>query len=250
MARVWSPILMTTFNDPALLAGEEIKSEQVGWWTGMEEDFLYDLTSRADYESQKELEAIIDEVIGKDVYRLETFTQPGDVWVDAGCHVGIFSIAAMMHGADVSVMLDADNSVAWMAELNARGFLSQVVRRQIGKGHQRIRPSAFNYKVGSPVELVECGMMTPENWPGRRSCLKMDVQGAEVMVLALGGGDVLADGFDRLVMEWHRPDAHDVDTMLGDRWQVTGVQAHTDALLGTQTYIVWAETVDREAAVV
>lgn len=237
---------MTTFAEPTLLDGEEITTQQFGVHAGGH-DFTYDLTHRASYEAEVERNDIIAEIISGDVYHLSTFTKPGDVWVDAGCHLGIFSIAAMMHGADVSVMLDMDSSAAWMAELNARHFLTQIVRRHLSDENDRqprIRPTAFNCKVGSPYELVECGMLAEENWPGRRSCIKLDVQGAEMEVLALGGGEILADGFDRLVMEWHSPDIHEIDGMLGDRWQITGMKAHMDTLLHTNTHIVWAQTVD------
>lgn len=244
-------ITSSVFREPSLLPGEEISCVQLRCWPDMRDDvaidtFAFDLTHRHANHHRQERDDILGEVLIDDVYQLRAFTQPGDVWVDAGCHLGIFSMAAMMHGADVSVMLDMDTSIAWMAEMNARAFLMQLSRRQVGLKTKHIQPSAFAYKVASPHELVECGMLAEESWVGRRSCLKLDVQGAEMMVLTMGGGDVLAEGFDRLVMEWHSCSVGELDAMLGEKWRIIGMNAHTDALLKTSTYIVWAESVDNE----
>lgn len=203
--------------------------------------FTFDVAHRSG--GLSEMYEVFEEVIDDDIYNLQHDTKMGDVWVDAGCHVGLFSIAAMMAGADVSVMIDAENDISWCAEYNARQFMrQQLIRAE----HQRRRlmPTAVVETIASAEQLVQAGMLAREHWGGlKRSCLKLDIQGAEADVFGDGVRD-LSTAFDFMVLEWHRPQL--IDTMVHrlehNGWKVTRVVTHHDILLSTETHIVWAHS--------
>lgn len=199
----------------------------------------YDLTHPEGAEG--ELWEIVGELLHADIYELQKLTRKGDVWVDAGSHVGLFSIAAMMAGADVSVMYDMDPTAAWCASANVRSFLMQQIVREY---RPRIRTVAVQKEIKNPDELVGAGMQTKEVWDAGwdRVCLKLDIQGAEQLVLALDGPRKLAEAFDVLVFEWHFPEDLPWVSEALERggWNITAVKQHEDVLLNTTTYIVWA----------
>ncbi len=204
-----------------------------GWW--------YDITHPAGVEA--ELADVIKEVLAEDTYGLASATEEGDVWVDAGCHVGLFSIAAMMCGADVCSMIDMDAEMAWSAEANARRyFYQQVVRSDMSRS--RLSPIGFADEISSSCQLIEHAMLAKEHWSGiKRACLKLDIQGAEASVFADGFSD-LSEAFDVMVMEWHRPEMMESMThrMEHNGWSIDGISSHTDVLLNTNTHIVWAHS--------
>ncbi|OPZ65615.1 MAG: hypothetical protein BWY85_00436 [Firmicutes bacterium ADurb.Bin506] len=212
-------------------------------WLGGGLGWIYDVAMPSGHDMMLEYDGIVDELLLHDIYNLANFTEHGDVWVDAGSHVGMFSIAALMAGADVAAMIDMDETMAWCADANARAFLMQQLVRDY---RPRIRPVAFKETIGSHVSLVEAGMQVREVWRdfGKRSCLKLDIQGAEQLVLALNGPEQLAEAFDRLVMEWHFPEDINWLTSALEKggWKVDAVKQHEDILLRTTTHIVWATT--------
>ena len=205
--------------------------------------FEFDVAHHGDKELRAETFDVFGEVIDGDIYCLQHDTREGDVWVDAGCHVGLFSIAAMMAGADVSVMIDENNDSAWCAEYNARQFM----RQQLIRGdHQRrrIMPTAVVERITGAEQLVQAGMLAREHWTGmERSCLKLDIQGGEVDVFGDGVRD-LSTAFDFMVLEWHLPEL--IETMVHrlehNGWKVGRYANATDILLGTETHIVWAHS--------
>lgn len=212
-------------------------------WLGGSLGWIYDVAMPSGSDMMLEYDGIVDELLLHDIYNLQNFTEQGDVWVDAGCHVGMFAIAAMMAGADVSVMYDMDPTMAWCAEANARSFLMQQLIRDY---RPRIRTVAVAERLDRPDALVAAGMQTQGVWRdfGKRACLKLDIQGAEQAILALDGPKKLATAYDQLVLEWHFPDDLLWLTEALERggWQVDAVKQHEDILLRTNTHIVWATT--------
>ena len=207
----------------------------VGHWA-------YDIAGRSNVASVAEIREVKLEVINDDVYQLGSRTKRGDVWVDVGSHVGLFSIAAMMAGADVSTMYDMDGEMAWCAEYNAHQFVRQQLVRDY---RQRVRPVAFAERVSGHEQLVEAGMLTKTIWDkiATRSCLKLDIQGGEADVLGGIGATALTEAFDFMVLEWHDiPTAPAFLAHLEDSgWRIDGYAGgHTDVLLDTETCIVWA----------
>lgn len=221
--------------------GEELLVRQMSYWAAAieVEPFTYDVVLRKGIEHELDHDEILDEILRDDTYRLGAFGRQGDVWVDAGSHIGTFAIAAMMHGYDVSVMVDMDPTMAWCAEVNARGFLMQQVIRE---ARRRVRPIGWVEELSDAHSLAEMGMQTKEVWSdrSRRSCLKLDVQGAERQILAGGGATVLSEAFDALVMEWHHELPEALGLLESGGWRIEHVKGHTDVLLNTDTRIVWA----------
>lgn len=200
--------------------------------------FTFDVAHRMG--GLSEMYEVFGEVIDDDIYNLQHDTREGDVWVDAGCHVGLFSIAALMAGADVSVMIDMDNDSAWCADYNVIQYLRQEIIR--GEYHRRrILPTAFVEHISSVDHLMQAGMLTREQWEGmERSCLKLDIQGTERELLVGGGWGRLAEAFDFMVMEWHYPVVpYDMEY---EGWRVVRHVTHKDILLSTDTHIVWAQS--------
>lgn len=218
------------------------KVVQRGHWLadmGIDEPFFYDISFKEG--GELELDDIMDELIHDDAYHLGRETREGDVWVDAGCHVGMFSIAAMMAGADVSVMIDMDPEIAWYGGLNASSFFHQQIIRS-DYGRKRIAPTAFAEEITSAETLVEASRLTGMHLDGQgRTCLKLDIQGAETSVFANGGMSDLAAAYDLMVLEWHDV-GNSVAMMEGleeSGWTITAYDSHTDVLLNTDTRIVW-----------
>lgn len=229
-------------NHIAIPTERLVTTQRDSWLCGRESEFVYDLTRRAGMNAELETDDVIEELLGGDVYDLRMFTEEGDVWVDAGCHVGLFSIAAMMAGADVSVMFDVDPALAFCAEANARSFLTQQLIRS-DYTRERIRPTGYAEEIRGPGLLVGAGMQTREVWEKhiKRSCLKMDIQGSEEATLLLGGSRELAAAFDAMVLEWHYEDLDYLYSLLTQGgWKVTGSDPHCDVLTSIDTQIVWA----------
>ena len=112
--------------------------------------FTYDIAYPERVVSIEEIEDIINEVMIDDVYRLQKNTQPSDIWIDVGSHVGFFSIAAMQAGARVYMAIEADpdivnlkNAIAAIASRNNHP-LSVAVSKHFSS--QMPLPEVCNYK--------------------------------------------------------------------------------------------------------
>lgn len=216
-----------------------IETEQCNHHLNRYEDWWFDIA----HPSGKYIEVteVTHELLVEDAYMLSHISGQGDVWVDAGCHVGLFSIAALQAGADVAAMYDMDPTMAWCAEANVRSYLMQQLVREY---RPRIRPVAFNKQIDRPDVLIDAAMQTKETWAHgyERVCLKLDVQGAEQTILALDGPRRLAEAYDSLVLEWHFPDDLPWLTEALERggWAISAVKTHQDVLVNGMTHIVWA----------
>jgi len=202
--------------------------------------FSYDIAmpSDEDGEMHAEVNDITSELIEDDVYRL-TKTGPGDIWVDAGSHVGLFSMAVMMAGAEVAALIDMDGELAWCAWQNVSAMRLQLQRRGVQR-QNGVVPQVAAEEIRAADFLVSAAMMAPKTWEGfKRACLKLDIQGAERAVFDDGGAAKLAEAYDYMVVEWHYDD--DISAMLeAAGWEVHAVASHVDVLLNKPTHIFWA----------
>jgi hypothetical protein len=181
---------------------------------------------------------VIDEILPESMtggcYSLDRIIKPGESWVDAGCHVGIFSIAAMMHGASISEVIDADRAMAQVARWNVENF-SRIAEAMQSLPQGSITP---------PLETAQAIEDAYDIGGQKRDGIKIDIQGAEEGVIFGGGASVLAASYNKLVMEWHSP------TLLGSAlvaldnagWYIDAVNSHEDILLNTKTHIIYAKT--------
>jgi hypothetical protein len=205
---------------------------------GFQNDFWYDVAIPDYDEMHNEVYDIANEIFVEDVYRLANGSR-GDVWVDAGGHVGLFSIAAMMAGAEIAAMIDMDGELAWCSRQNVISARLQLQRRAVLRDHG-ITPCIVAEQVVSSDLLVDVAMLVSESLRHQvRLCLKIDIQGAERGVLEDGGAAKLADAFDYMVMEWHHED--DPSWLLeGGGWSINAMHSHVDTLLNSPTRIVFA----------
>lgn len=211
--------------------------------TGPRQDgFFYDIAfPDMGLDLYEEIQDVIAEVIEEDIYLLSRFSSGKDVWVDAGSHVGLFSIAAIQSGAEVSCIIDMDSRLAFCALSNINSFHRQLDARRPFTP-KPIEPFVIIEKIEGADILVEASMLPARAWGGgRRSCLKLDVQGSEADIFDGSGLSDLAAAYDLIVLEWHQPSAeHLLPVMESSGWKVERVQSHEDVLLGCKTSIIWA----------
>ena len=206
-----------------------------------EPGLYFDLAYPNADDMREEVGDIISELVENDVYDLFHTTRRGDVWVDAGSHVGLFSMYAMLYEAEVAAAIDMDGELAWCAWQNMSALRLQLQRRNV-LPQPGIVPQVATQRVSSADFLIDAAMLIPNDWEGReRTCLKMDIQGSERDVLVDGGAAKLAEAYDLLVMEWHHEE--DPSALLEEGgWQITRMRSHVDVLLNCPTRIVWATT--------
>lgn len=214
------------------------------WAVGVEawgKGFIYDVASPADALFALEIDGVVGELMLDDIYSLTTITKPGDVWIDAGAHVGLFSIAAMQAGSEVTGIIDMDADLAWCAWRNVTAFRHQMELRGMLPS-PGIVPVVLDEEIKTAQRLVDASMLPAPIWmEKRRSCLKLDVQGAEASIFDGSGLADLAEAFDLIVFEWHQPDTeHLLPVMENAGWQIDRVRSHTDVLLNCPTSIIWA----------
>lgn len=214
------------------------------WAVGVEtwgKGFIYDIASPTDASFALEIDGVVDELMLDDIYSLNTITKPGDVWVDAGAHVGLFSIAAMQAGAEVAGIIDMDADLAWCAWRNVTAFRHQMELRGLLPS-PGIVPAVLDEEIRSAQRLIDASMLPAPVWTSKqRSCLKLDVQGAEAAIFDGSGLADLAEAYDLIVFEWHHESTdHLLPIMEASGWQIDRVRSHTDVLLDCPTRIVWA----------
>lgn len=209
--------------------------------------FFYDLEIPAydndleNNDTQYDVEQVTNEVLVDDIYRLGFYCKPGDVWVDAGSHTGLFSIGVIQAGGDVACMIDEDRVRAWCSWNNVVAFQRQLMRRNYTNSVP-IVPAVLNESIVTAERLVEASMLPFNAWRDKkRTCLKLDIQGSERQFLTKDGLWLLAGVYDFMVFEWHYSDTAELLSMMDAvEWDVCRVQRHTDVLSGELSCIIWA----------
>lgn len=206
-----------------------------------DQGFVYDIAYPDDI-NEHEITDVIAEVFFSDAYKLQTITQPGDVWVDVGCHVGLFSIAAMQAGAQVGVVVDMDATRLYSADVNTRLFSHQSRARGLYPS-DCVDVYSYLEEIRNVDQLTDLAKICSNDFfPSRtRTCLKMDIQGAERSVFNDTQLGDLAKHYQLMVFEYHDSDL-DVMAMSLEKagWYIEKMQKHFDVLLNIETYLVWA----------
>lgn len=178
-----------------------------------------------------ELVALRAELFRDDVYRAERVFDGSQLWLDVGCHVGLFSTLADAYGATVIGGVDADPVMcdAYMDRHPQPAVLRTIttaddlfdVLGQFGEAAQHV------------------------------NALKMDVQGAELGILTSSPQmGRLAAQFDTLLFEFHDTAALGllIATLDDAGYDIDFIDATTDALLiGQPTFIVHARHAEATA---
>ena len=181
------------------------------------------------------MEEILPQSMAEGCYELGRTISPGDRWVDVGCHVGIFSIAAMMHGASISEVMDSDPAMTQAAKWNVENFSRIVEALQTLPQGSIVPPLATTMLVEDAYDITE---------GTTADCIKLDIQGHEEGVILGGGASVLATKYKKLLMEWHSPARLGTALVALDNagWHIDTVNSHEDILLNTKTHIIYAKT--------
>lgn len=206
-----------------------------------EHGFVYDVAFPNSIESVEIID-VVKEVLIDDAYRLQDITQPGDVWVDVGCHVGLFSIAAIQAGAQVGVVVDMNSASLWAADANVRLFANQSRARGLYPANA-VDPYAYLEEIRHVDQLIELAKAASNDFfPDRkRTCLKLDVQGAERVIFADTNLYRLALHYQSMVFEYHASDLDEMALRLeSSGWYIEKMRKHHDSLLHIETYLVWA----------
>lgn len=223
--------------------------------------------------SRAEIEQVGDEVALENVYRMGTTVETGERWVDAGCHVGIFSTQLLDYGALPAALVDSDKESLDHAAWNVRyASLTDDLDDGAPIGKQPHAPAAFHRTLGAPLglepaedeswhpalDLVVIGQMTGA------TALKLDIQGAEHVIFAGEGLELLRqgptfdpgadmedarnlmglgwNGYRKLLFEYHPENTDhehglDLDAFEAAGWHLQWSQSHTDILLNAPTVI-------------
>jgi hypothetical protein len=190
-------------------------------------------------EAHDVIEEIIPEDGGPGCYNVPGFIKPGELWVDAGSHLGVFSIAVLQRGATPVTMIDCSESLLRRAVWSVRGFVRLVEAMQSLPSGSIMRP----YPVQTMIhEAQDITRVLGAKVSGYTYGLKLDIQGHESGVLTPAGAAALGRIFGKLIVEWHDPDmlTQVLRVLEGAGWYISTMHRHEDVLLETETYILFA----------
>lgn len=169
--------------------------------------------------SNTEIEAIDAELFRDDVYRASRVFAEGQTWLDVGCHVGLFTKLALLHGASVVGGVDADPAMC-----DAYTDLHE-------------QPAVL-----SMIDTAE-DVITVLEQTGGANALKMDIQGSEIDILSRSSELAKLSAFDTLLFEYHQPESlvELMRSLTRNNYVVDFIDATTDSLMvGHPTFIVHA----------
>jgi FkbM family methyltransferase len=152
---------------------------------------------------------------------LDRVLKPGDVFIDAGANIGIYSVAASHLVGDSGYVLAfepaevASRLLRQNLELNHvqnTKVFKQALAERAGRGRLYHVYVAGTYSLGGTgrpdegfeeVELTTIDEVVREERIGRVSCIKVDVEGAEELVLR-GAKDTLQHSRPTVIFELNR----------------------------------------------
>lgn len=134
--------------------------------------------------------------------------RPGDLFLDVGANIGIYTIFALDRGAEVIAVEPTANADRVREHLELNGYSATLVRKALADAPGTVRITegldSFNHLVLDGTEGVEVPATTLDDLLGDRTAagVKIDVEGAERLVLA-GARRALSEGRIRLMqLEW------------------------------------------------
>ena len=144
------------------------------------------------------------------------YLRPGDLFIDVGANIGAYSIYALDCGAEVIAVEPNAHCAARIAEhLELNGYQAEILQKAMTDKPGVVRMTAdldvLNHLVGADEDGVEVEATTLDDVLGDRvASVKIDVEGAEELVLA---------GARRALME-HRIPVLQLEWILGEHFQI------------------------------
>lgn len=136
------------------------------------------------------------------------YLRPGDLFVDVGANIGIYTLYAIECGAEAIAVEPVAHSADRLCEhLALNGYEAEVVRKALTStpGVVRMTTDADSYNhltdaegAGVDVEATTLDLLLD----GRRAGVKIDVEGAEALVLAGAEQALAARQIWLLQLEW------------------------------------------------
>ena len=190
-------------------------------------------------EARDVIEEIIPHAGAPGCYNASGFIKPGELWVDAGSHLGVFSIAVLQRGATPVTMIDCNERLLRRASWSVRGFVRLVEAMQSLPSGSIMRPYPVHTMIREAHDITR---VLGAKVSGYTYGLKLDIQGHEAGVLDPAGAAALGRIFGKLIVEWHDPDmlTQVLRVLEGAGWHVAAMHRHEDVLLETETYILFA----------
>lgn len=213
-------------------------------------------TLRFAYEPGTPDEAVLDEVLIHDVYRLRhddvRAEIAGRVVVDVGAHIGTFTVAALDAGAAHVVAIEPNPQTRVLLATNVAPFAGQVtiVPAAVGNPRAMVRAVTRGESATAHVVAAEPGqnlyvpvldfgtvVSVAREWipAGERIALmKVDCEGAEYGWFDTASPDLVSQ-VNRIFMEWHGPTiaAHlDHDDLAYGRLLTRLAETHSVSVFG------------------
>lgn len=136
------------------------------------------------------------------------YLRPGDLFIDVGANIGAYTIYALDCGAEVIAVEPNPRSAARVAEhLDLNGYRAEVVQKALTDRPGTVRMTdgldVLNHLVDASAEGIDVEATTLDEVLGDRTAfVKIDVEGAEELVLA-GASHALAERrIPVLQLEW------------------------------------------------
>jgi len=156
----------------------------------------------------------IEEVLVKKGYERKDFRiSSGESWLDMGGHIGTFSIFAAEKGARVKAF-EPDREHFSYLEKNTEGYRSLVEINNFGLSNENKEANYYrNSKKGNTWrnsflkkwrggETIRCQLRNYRDFISDDICVKMDIEGSELIILQ----DMLETGLikkvKKMVVEW------------------------------------------------
>lgn len=133
---------------------------------------------------------IWEEIWNEDIYRRDRWLGQDELWVDLGCHVGIFSQMVNQVSGSNRILVGIDS--------NPDVDIEYVNRSRAPFMHCEVRTARQLLDI--TASELHNQMIDPES----KLSLKMDIQGAEIpMLFHYADSMAITGAFDRVLMEVH-----------------------------------------------
>tara|TARA_R100000734_G_C3318106_1_gene111914 strand:+ start:1235 stop:1921 length:687 start_codon:yes stop_codon:yes gene_type:complete len=190
-----------------------------------------------------------DEVIGRNIYQKKDFQiNNNEYWIDCGGNVGAFALLCLSKGAKVDIYEpDPFNCKIIEKNLKLNNYNANIYQKAlvhndmkscylfVGNKNQVWRNSIVK-KWNNKGIKVDC--VNFDSVQKKYDCCKMDIEGAEIMILQ----NILTD-FNKLVFEWSFDVDNSIDKLRNAiRFQSVNYKNFTDnKILQNKNNILWQQ---------